>query len=303
MMKTKILCTYGDGKFHETMIEIPPIESTEIQVQNIMTGICRSDIDMMLGNFKLLPLHMQGHEGLAQVTAIGDKVTDISVGDVVATRGEPAYADVYNCKHNTYVKVPAADPKYIVEPVACAINCVKQFETQIRHKLHNKVKCLIIGSGFLASVLYKYMKHKNLQSDITVLGNSNHEFWGEKLTQKLEGRFDLVFDLNTRNEMFEGDHFNAEAFYVVAAEKEHAINSKLGNLLWHAVTVGFPSPRNKKFIECMREAVMLIETGVIDVAQFWSKGYNRHKEWQKAFADSVQRRPGFNRAYIDWRQQ
>ena len=67
------------------------------------------------------------------------------IGDFVATRGEPAYADYYNCKDGEFVVVPELDPKYILEPVACGINCVvDDFQDRAN------TKTLILGSGFLA---------------------------------------------------------------------------------------------------------------------------------------------------------
>ena len=48
---------------------------------------------------------MQGHEGLGEVLECGKDVQDVQEGDLVATRGEPAYADEYNAPAGTYVKV------------------------------------------------------------------------------------------------------------------------------------------------------------------------------------------------------
>lgn len=302
MFKTKLLYTKGDGKFHEGSIDIPELQHNQIRVKNIMTGVCRSDVDMMLGKFKTLPLHMQGHEGLAEVTQVGDAVSDVQVGDFVATRGEPAYADQYNCDGGTYVKVPTADPKYIVEPVACGINVIKQFETAIKNKAGHSNRLLIIGSGFLSYVVYTYLQIKNYKFDVTVLGNHNRAFWGNKLTNKAEGMFDVIIDLNTKSEVFDKDMFNTEALLILAAEKTDTVQTNFAHLLWNAVTVGFPSPRNTKFIECMREAVYFISTGQLDVSNFWTKGYSRSTEWRDAFADAVNRTNGYARGYIDWRK-
>jgi hypothetical protein len=151
-------------------------------------------------------------------------------------------------------------------------------------------------------VVYTYLKIKNYHFDITVLGNHNKQFWGDKLTNNAEGVFDVIIDLNNRSEVFDRDMFNAEALLILAAEKTDSIRTNFAHLLWNAVTVGFPSPRNKKFIECMREAVDFISTGQLDVSKFWTKGYNRSTEWRDAFADAVNRTNGYARGYIDWRK-
>ena len=101
----KVLATTGKGSFTEEEYVLPDLTPTEITVKAVMTGVCRSDIDMMSGDFGPLPLHMQGHEGLGRVVGIGSEVSDVKVGDLVATRGEPAYADYYNVRAREYVKV------------------------------------------------------------------------------------------------------------------------------------------------------------------------------------------------------
>ena len=75
----KILTTQGDGKFIECDHFLPPLERLEIRVKSVMTGVCRSDIDMMNGTFPLLPASMHGHEGLGQVIARGEGVHDYDV--------------------------------------------------------------------------------------------------------------------------------------------------------------------------------------------------------------------------------
>ena len=159
-MKTvKILYTEGNGSFEEKDFELPAIGPNQIRVQTKMTGVCRSDIDMMNGKFGPLPLEMQGHEGLGEVLEIGEDIKDVEEGDLVATRGEPAYADEYNANFGTYVKVPRLDPKYIIEPVACGLNVVMQDESQFEKRNTKGTKLLIIGSGFLAWVVYLSLIH------------------------------------------------------------------------------------------------------------------------------------------------
>jgi len=299
MTKVKILHTKGQGAFEEGEFEVPDMKDNQIRVKSVFTGVCRSDIDMMNGNFGPLPLHMQGHEGLGEVLAVGSEIDDVQVGDYVATRGEPAYADQYNADQGTYVIVPEAEPKYIIEPVACGLNVVMQEEEQFEKRNHKDARLCIIGSGFLSWVVYTYLK-ANYFFQIDVIGSSNKELWGDNLKSHFEGVYDIVIDLNTRDEVFVRDIVKPQGLVVLGAEKTNKITTSFDKLLWNAVTVIFPSPRQKNFQRCMKMAVKMIETEVLNIDKFWSKGYDRSTEWQDAFKESNQRMPGFNRGYIEW---
>src|SRR6056300_875247 len=172
----RLLYTTGNGKFEETRTyNISDTKPNEIRVRAVMTGVCRSDIAMMNGTFGPLPLHMQGHEGLGQVIQTRKNCSEgVRIGDYVATRGEPGYADEYNVKAEQYVKVPEADPKWILEPVACGINCVIQAKKNIKDDSKN---ALILGSGFLAKIVYQTLKIEYPNLNIDVVGSSNKEFY------------------------------------------------------------------------------------------------------------------------------
>ena len=297
-MRTRLLATNGKGEFVETLWVKPNIEKNEISVKSVMTGVCRSDIDMMQGSFGPLPLHMQGHEGLAQVIEIGEDILDVSVGDYVATRGEPAYADYYNVRINEYVKVPEADPKYILEPVACGINLINQSKDQIetRQGIHSRM--LILGSGFLAWVAYHTMRLNGYIYEVDVVGSSNKELWGKILQSDTSANYDVVIDLSSKLDVFTEDILRENALVIFGAQKE--VTTDFSNLLWKACTMTFPSPRNPKFIDCMHFAKHWIENGYLNVDSFWTKCYNRNTEWQQAFVDGVDRPNGYSRGYIKW---
>ncbi len=298
-MQSRILYTEGKGHFAEGTIDISDVTPNQIRVASKKTGVCRSDIDMMNGNFGPLPLNMQGHEGLGEVLEVGAQITDVKVGDYVATRGEPAYADFYNAEDGTYVKVPSLDPKYIVEPVACGLNVVMQEEAQFEARSNKDAKLCIIGSGFLAWVVYQYL-NANYFFKIDVIGKSNKELWGDKLKDNFDNDYDIVIDLNTRDEVFKMDLLKPQGLIILGAEKTNSITTNFDKLLWNAVTVVFPSPRQKDFKRCMQTAVKMIESGQLNVDNFWTKGYNRNKEWQTAFAEGNKRMPGYSRGYIEW---
>lgn len=294
----KVLATEGKGFFYETDYNVPPLTEDEICVRAVMTGVCRSDIDMMQGNFGPLPIHMQGHEGLGKVIGIGANIKDVAIGDYVATRGEPAYSDVYNVREFEYVKVPEANPKYILEPVACGINVVQQAVSDIYKRSGEGKRLLILGSGFLAWVAYNTIRLNRLDFDITVVGNNNKELWGDLLSDSYKGTFDVVIDLSSKTDVFDKPIVNNEALIVFGSQK--TVTTDFSNLLWKACTMVFPSPRTDRFYDCMKDAAIWIENGELEVDSFWTKGYNRTTEWQQAFADGVNRPNGYSRGYIKW---
>jgi D-arabinose 1-dehydrogenase-like Zn-dependent alcohol dehydrogenase len=296
-MRTRILFTNGDGNFVETAWDKPEPADGEIEVKALMTGVCRSDIDMMMGEFGPLPMHMSGHEGLGIVTKSNVLMT--RVGDIVATRGEPAYSDYYNVRKYEYVQVPEANPKYILEPVACAVNIVYQSMDEIAKRSGLGKKLLIIGSGFLAQVAYRVLEINALNFEIDVLGSHNMELWGDKLLMGTNENYDVVIDLSGKYELGTEINLNNNALIIDAVGK--AVSYKEAQQqLWKAVTTIKPSPRNEGFHQCMLDAKHWIENGKIEVDSFWTKCYNRSTEWQQAFADGVNRPSGYSRGYIKW---
>jgi len=295
-MNVKLLKTVGDGKFIETTWLKPYITDDEIEVKSILTGVCRSDIDMMTGSFGPLPDNMQGHEGVGQVTNVGALVNDIAIGDYVATRGEPAYADYYNVKQQEWVKIPSPDPKYIIEPVACGINLIRQAQPEIEKRSGD---ILILGSGFLSWVAYNTIKLDKFKNNIDVVGRSNKDIWNDVLLESIpDKKYDIVIDLSNGTDIFDKDILANQALIIFGAQKQ--VTTDFSNLLWKACTMIFPSPRNPEFTWVMKRAAYWIESGQLDVDKFWSKCYNRSTEWQQAFADGKDRPSGYSRGYIKW---
>lgn len=298
--EVKLLTTTGKGFYEEIVWNKPEIKNNEIEVKAIMTGVCRSDIDMMQGQFSL-PLWMHGHEGLGVVTQIGNEINDVAVGDFVATRGEPAYADFYNAAYQTYVKVPQLSPRYIVEPIACGINIFRKVWRAVNM---DNPKIAIIGSGFLSSIVYKNFSLRHV-TKIDVIGKHNVDFWKTEHNVELidypQKKYDVVIDLSNNDIALTKDIFNPNALLVLASSKHPKIASTFDYWLWNAITIMCPSPRDLDFHACMLEAVSQIETGKLNVDNFWTRGYDRKtEEWRLAFMDSLDRPAGFNRAFIYW---
>ena len=290
---TRCLQTTGQGFFEEVTYDVPPLNEDEICVRAVMTGVCRSDIDMMQGNFGPLPLHMQGHEGLGLVIGIGANITNVKFGDFVATRGEPAYADIYNVRADEYVWVPEAHPRYIIEPVACGINAVDVADCSRQDKI------LILGSGFLAWVAYHTLTKFKHCDNVDVLGSSNVDLWGDTLLLGTTDSYDVIIDLSGKYELGTEINLNNNALIIDAVGKAVS-KEEAQQQLWKAVTTIKPSPRNQNFHQCMKDAVWMIENGYLEVDSFWTQCYNRNTEWQQAFADGKDRPNGYSRGYIKW---
>ena len=296
-MINRVLQTTGNGVFTETEYELPFIGERDIRVKAVMTGVCRSDIDMMVGDFGPLPLSMQGHEGLGIVVDVGSQVDDVEVGDYVATRGEPAYADYYNVRKDEYIKVPEASPKYILEPVACALNIAFRMQGGAT---------LIIGSGFLSHVIAQYAKRTTLikMDVIDVVGSSNRDEWDAinvpLLSSIPDKKYDNIVVLNGTidfNQALELCNDNARLL-IGCPLKESSTDFQ--KALWKNLTIECPSPRDSDFIECMWEAGNRIQKGELVVDNFWTAGYNRETEWQQAFDEGLNRPQYYSRGYIYW---
>lgn len=291
------LVTDGNGEFFEQDYLVPMLLADEIRVKAVMTGICRSDVDMMNGNFTLLPTHMHGHEGLGQVIAVGNDLHDCNIGDYVATRGEPAYADIYNCKLGTYCVVPEADPKYIIEPVACAVN----MELTCREELIKRDggKMLIIGTGFLARVFHQTILEMDYNFDIDVAGKSNIEYWGNSLVNVTNDDYDVIVNLKNTDQVYR-TKTNPNALIIMGAVPDpDGVNSN-ADWLWNNITIKMPSPRAETFHSAMIQATTMVQKDKIKLDKVWTKSYNRDTNWQKAFEDALNRPEDYSRGYVQW---
>lgn len=284
----RALTTDGEGTFFESTYTIPELNEGDILVKAAMTGVCRSDIAMMQGEFQLLPASMHGHEGLGINTA---------TGEYVATRGEPAYADYYVARKGTYVKVPELDPKYIVEPVACGINVILNSLEELKSRQGGKLA--LLGTGFLARIVDQTLNNLGLDFEKHVIGSSNKDYWGSLMSAPDIGEYDVVIDLSETTRLM---HVNMapNGLIIMAAEKAEPVMTNFSSWLWQNVTMTFPSPRAKTFKQAMNLAVTWTEFGKLTLDNIWTKGYNRNNEWTQAFEDAVNRPEGYSRGYIKW---
>lgn len=331
-MKTRLFYTTGNRDIIETTWDKPEPTDDQLEVQAIFTGVCRSDIDMFTGDFPMLPKEIQGHEGLGIVTKAGANLKNscggARVGDYVATRGEPAFSDFYNVNANEFVVVSSAEPKYILEPVACGLNLMGpqeenknafflQFEggnkTWNPHGDKTEKKdVLILGTGFLAMTLFTGITDTSSfgKCSITVVGNANKDFWMKQNIDFVQSvdeiaediRFDTIYDITSRPSYirFAAERVIDAGLIVMASEKKPSPRWPMQELLWKSATVAFPSPRSENFIHAMRKAHDLIHYETLDTSKMWTQGYDRDTEVKQAFEDGLNRQEGYSRGYIRW---
>jgi len=305
-MEVRFFYTTGKQDIIESTYDKPEPEANEIEVMNIMTGVCRSDIDMYNGDFELPSIYMQGHEGIGQVTKVGEDVYGVEVGNYVATRGEPAFADWYNVKTDEFVIVPEAHPKYIIEPVACAINLY----FTVQDDIDMRSEIIILGTGFLATVLLKTLRWHGCFNPVTVVGNANKEFWEnargvayyttlDEIPEK--NLYNMVFDLSPKPEYVNiVDRLANNGTIIMGAEKHPNVPLPIDKLLWKAAKIEFPSPRNELFIDAMERGVDMIDDGTLDTSPLWTMEYDRTTEVEQAFLHGTNRPEGYSRGYIVW---
>lgn len=298
MQPVRQLFTDGTGEFFEKDYLVPMLLKNEIRVRSVMTGICRSDVDMMTGDFTLLPPNMHGHEGLGQVIAVGNNIDDCVKGDYVATRGEPAYADMYNCAKGTYCVVPEAKPEYIIEPVACAVNMEMVCHDELKQRDGGKM--LIIGTGFLAKVFHQtVLQSSDYSYDISVLGKSNADYWGDALVNIGQDGYDVVVDLKGSN-IIKDVKVNPNAMLILASAPHREYNFPFEDWLWNNVTIKMPSPRAETFHNAMKSATKMVSQGKINLDNVWTNSYNRETNWKQGFSDALNRPENYSRGYIKW---
>ena len=123
---------------------------------------------------------------------------------------------------------------------------------------------------------------------------------GRQTTTTFDKDYDIVIDLQTRDEVFKMDLLKPQGLIILGAEKTKGITTHRQTAL-ECCNCGISQvPRQKDFVRCMRTAVKMIESGQLNVDNFWTKSYNRDNEWQSAFAEGNDRKPGYSRGYIEW---
>jgi threonine dehydrogenase-like Zn-dependent dehydrogenase len=126
----------------------------EVRVKLEGCGVCASNVEPWHGQpWSTYPGEAGGlgHEGWGTIDAVGDGVTELSVGDRVATLAGHSYAEYDVATVASLVKLPPelAGKPFPGEPLGCAFNIFRRADVQAGQTV------AIIGIGFLGAVLTK----------------------------------------------------------------------------------------------------------------------------------------------------
>lgn len=316
IMKVKLLHSYGKSDINEYEFYLPEMSADQIMIKTIMTGVCRSDVMAYSGNEDPMPLGRFGHEGLGIVTAVGRKVKDVKVGDFVSTISDPAYADYYYATENELVVVPEASSKYILQPVACAMNIIHKTKLFMdRMGIPKDEPILLLGTGFMSMIIGQYCIKNGIVLD--VVGKSNENIWADTIgiatrykddilySIEANEKYKVVIDLTSKAETFDDItklYAAPEALICYASTPSTPVITNFFDNCWNCHTIILPSPRNLDFKKIMEWTRDLVDLGVIDPSKFWTRGYDRNnmEEVKAAFEDGKNRTKDYIRGYLEY---
>ncbi len=142
----------GPGLFRIETHELPLPGPDQVRIRLQGCGVCASNLTPWAGpdwmKFPTEPGGL-GHEGWGIIDAVGEAVTDLALGDRVATLSYHSYASHDIAEADAVVKLPPEldDMPFPGEPLGCAMNIFK------RAGISPGQTVAIVGIGFLGALL------------------------------------------------------------------------------------------------------------------------------------------------------
>lgn len=126
-MKTmKAVVVHGLNKFSVDTVTLDAPKAGEVLVKMKATGICHSDLSVVNGTIPVQFPMVLGHEGAGIVEALGEGVTNVTIGDHVALSFVPHCGNCFHCLRS--------------EPYLCleSVPTGKMLDGTVRHHLDGK---------------------------------------------------------------------------------------------------------------------------------------------------------------------
>jgi 2-desacetyl-2-hydroxyethyl bacteriochlorophyllide A dehydrogenase len=171
-MKTEALWYLGERSIELREIEIPEPGAHEVLVEMEICGMCSWDILAFAGKFgRFHPYPFcAGHEGVGRIVKVGERVSNLEVGQRVACHelpiGTPGGALMARHALRTEQKVSVIPENsislkyWVVEPVACIVNGLVYSGIQPGDSV------ALIGAGYMGLIFMQGLA-KTLAADVT----------------------------------------------------------------------------------------------------------------------------------------
>lgn len=145
------------GRIEIVDVPIPEPGAGQVRVRLEGCGVCASNVPPWEGrewfNYPMDPGGL-GHEGWGVVDAIGEGVTELTLGDRVGFLSNNSYAEYDVTDVSAAVKLPEAlnGKAFPAEPLGCAVNVLR------RSHIEPGTTVAIVGIGFLGALLVGMVK-------------------------------------------------------------------------------------------------------------------------------------------------
>src|SRR4051812_23059681 len=144
----------GPGRVRIEEVARPEPGPGEVRVRLEGSGVCASNLEPWAGQpWMTYPGEPGGlgHEGWGVVDAVGGGVTDVQVGDRVATLSHRSFAQYDIAKADAVLSLPdtLSHAPFPGEPLGCAFNILRRSDIRAGQTV------AIVGIGFLGAVLTK----------------------------------------------------------------------------------------------------------------------------------------------------
>jgi threonine dehydrogenase-like Zn-dependent dehydrogenase len=297
---------------------IPEPGPGEVRVHLEGCGVCGSNLPAWEGRpWFQYPTDpgSPGHEGWGTVDALGDGVTDLTIGDRVAAVSYRAYAEYDIAASDSVVALPSSlIGKYFPgEPLGCAVNIYR------RSAIEDGQTVVIVGIGFLGAILTRLISRAGAR----VIAISRRPFalqiareMGADVTLPLDDHNRIVSNVQqlTRGQGADrvieavgsqwpldlaGELTRVRGRLIIAGYHQDGprqVNMQLWN--WRGLDVINAHERETSvYTEGIREAVEAVSSGVLNPTRLYTHTFSLD-QLDRAFAIMQERPEGFLKAVV-----
>ena len=290
----------------------------EVRVRIEGCGVCASNLELWLGKpwFKY-PVEpgAPGHEAWGRIDAIGEGVTDLTVGERVAMLSSHAFAEYDFAQSSEVVRLPKAldGEPFPAEPLGCAVNIFK------RANIRRGETVAIVGVGFLGTLVTQLaanagarvfaLSHRrsslklarNFGAAETIEIHDKQQAM-QSLGELTQGRgCECVIEAAGKQESLDlASELTSERGRLVIAgyhqDGPRQVNMQLWN--WRGLDVINAHERGPTaYVAGMRDAIAFVEAGVLDPRPLFTHTF-KLAELPQAFAAMERSPEGFVKALI-----